>query len=439
MTEKIRFDAIVVGAGLAGSAAAMVMARAGMNVAMVERGKEPGGKNYFGGAIYTHAIEEVLPDYRDRRPPLERPVTEAGFWFLGKDGMTKMTVQGGPLNREPADAYTALRAHFDPWWAKQAQDVGAFLIPKTTVVDFIRAADGQVIGVVTDRPQGEIYAPVVIISEGVNNLLTQKLGLIDHDLEPAHVALAFKQVIALPMEEINNRFGLPDDGHGLAVSVLGDLSLGLPGMGFVYTNKKSLSVGMGVMLDVLAEYRLKPYELLQRYLQHPAIAPLVKDGQLLEYGAHLIPEGGYRDMPKLYTGGAMVVGDAAAMVNALHWEGTNMAIIAGKLAAETAIEAHNVGDFSERAMARYEEKLWDTFILQDLKQYRNFSRFLEKHPQFMDVYPNFVNDALGTFFTSYGKPKKELFRELKGALTSRRPLLKAVGDMISMARAVMGW
>jgi electron transfer flavoprotein-quinone oxidoreductase len=157
-------------------------------------------------------------------------------------------------------------------------------------------------------------------------------------------------------------------------------------------------------LDVLAEYRLRPYEVLQRYLEHPAIAPLVEGGQLLEYGGHLIPEGGWRDMPQLSTGGAMVTGDAASMVNALHWEGTNMAIISGKVAAETAVEAHEQGDFSAQFMARYGDRLRESFILQDLKQYRNFSRFLENHPEFMGTYPAFLNDALGGFFSAYGQP-----------------------------------
>lgn len=437
--EKIRFDAIVVGAGLAGSAAAMVMAQGGLNVALIERGQKPGGKNYFGGAIYTHAISELLPDFMDRRPPFERPVTEAGFWMLSKDGLSRITVQGGHLNADPVDAYMAFRAAFDPWWAEQAQKEGALLVPKTSVLDVIRDANGRVIGVKTDRAQGDVYAPVVIVCEGVNNLLTQKIGLIDHDLKPAHIALAFKQVISLPMDTINARFGLVDDQHGLAVSVLGDVSLGLPGMGFVYTNKTSVSVGLGMMLDAVAEYRLRPYEVLQRYLKHPAIAPLIAGGQLMEYGAHLIPEGGYNDMPKLYTDGALVAGDAASMVNALHWEGTNMAIVAGKLAGETALEAHKKNDFSAQTLSAYESRLKERFILQDMKQYRKFSGFLETHPSFMDTYPSFLNDALGMFFSAYGQPKKTLFKNILGGLTSRRQFMKAVGDMVSMGRAVMGW
>ncbi|MDZ4159466.1 MAG: hypothetical protein U1B80_06725, partial [Anaerolineaceae bacterium] len=258
-------------------------------------------------------------------------------------------------------------------------------------------------------------------------------------IEPSRVALGVKQLISLDAETINARFGLPDTSHGLAVSVLGDVSLGLPGMGFVYTGAKNVSVGFGINLDVLAEYRLRPYEVLQRYLNHPAIAPLIKGGQLMEYGAHLIPEGGWRDKPRLFTAGAMVAGDAAAMVNALHWEGTNMAVIAGKLAAETAIEAHQKGDFSARALGGYEDRLKAGFLLPDLRQYRNFSKFLETHPQFMSVYPNFLNDALGQWFSAYGKPKKQLYKDILRSLTSRRSLFKAAGDMLSMGKAVLGW
>jgi len=435
---KIEFDVLVVGAGLAGSAAAAVAAQQGLKVALIERGQAPGAKNAFGGALYTHSLKEIYPDLWDRNPPLERPVTEAGFWFLSKDGLVNMTVRGGRLGREPADAYIALRAKFDLWWAKQAEEAGAFIIPKTTVTDFIHEPDGKVIGVCTDRPQGQIYAPVTIVCEGVNNILTQKLGLSKGDLKPKAVALGVKQLISLPTDTINARFGLPDKSHGVAVTVAGDVSMGLAGMGFVYTGVECISIGLGVTLEVLAKEKVRPYELLQRYLNHPSIAPLVADGTLMEYSAHLIPEGGWRDMPKLYTDGVMVAGDAATMVNALHWEGTNMAIIAGKEAAETAIEAHRRQDFSAKTLSGYRERLSKRFILQDLHQYRNLSRFLENHPGFMDVYPNFLNDALGMFFTGYGVTKKELYKDILRSLTNRRPLLRAVGDMISFGRAVIG-
>jgi electron transfer flavoprotein-quinone oxidoreductase len=435
--EKLSFDVIVVGAGLAGSTAAVMAARGGLNVVMVERGVAPGSKNYFGGALYTHSLVDIYPDFFDRKPPLERPVTETGFWFLSKDGMVRATVQGGKINSNPIDAYVAQRAKFDAWWAEQAKKEGVFLIPKTVVVDFIRE-NGKVVGVMTDRPDGALYAPVVIVCEGVNNLLTQKLGLIKHDFKGNATALAVKQLISLPAETINTRLGLTGSDKGLAISVVGDVSMGLPGLGFLYTGNDSISVGVGVTLDALSAAQIKPYELLQRYLNHPMIAPLIAGGQLMEYGAHLIPEGGWSTMPQLYTDGVMVAGDAASMVNAMHWEGTNMAITAGKAAGETAVEAHKKGDFSAATLSAYRKRLENTFVLKDLHQYRNMSRFLHNHPEFMDVYPNFLNDALGMFFTGFGKPKKQLYSDILKSLTNRRPLLKAVGDIVAFGRTVMG-
>jgi len=435
--DKLQYDVIVVGAGMAGSTAAAIAAREGLNVAVIERGVKPGSKNYFGGALYTHALVDIYPDFFDRKPPLERPVTETGFWFLSDDGLVKATVQGGVVNSDPIDAYVALRSEFDLWWAEQAVAEGAFIIPKTLVEDFIYE-DGKVVGVQTDRPEGDVYAPVVIVCEGVNNLLTQKLGLIDHDIKISKTALAVKQLISIPAKDINARLGLPDNNHGMAISVMGDVSMGLAGLGFLYTANSSLSLGVGVTLDALRESGIKPYELLQRYLEHPAIAPLIKDGQMMEYGAHLIPEGGWTTMPRLYTDGVLVAGDAASMVNALHWEGTNMAITAGKQAGLTAVEAHKKGDFSAKSLSIYQDKLSDLFVLKDMKQYRKFSAFLKNHPQFMDIYPTFINDALGMFFTGFGKPKRKLYKDILRSLTSRRPLFKAMGDIIAFGRSIIG-
>jgi electron transfer flavoprotein-quinone oxidoreductase len=168
------------------------------------------------------------------------------------------------------------------------------------------------------------------------------------------------------------------------------------------------------------------------------IAPLLAGGKLMEYGAHLIPEGGWREMPRLYTDNVLVAGDAALMVNALHWEGTNMAIIAGKAAGETAVMAHKIRDYSAKTLEAYEQALKERFVLQDLYQYRNLSRFLNTHPEFMDVYPSFLNDALGMFFSGFGQPKKQLYRDILRSLTSRRPLLKSVGDMLAFGKTVMG-
>ncbi|NTV65591.1 MAG: FAD-dependent oxidoreductase, partial [Oscillochloris sp.] len=208
MASKLTFDAIVVGGGPAGTAAALTMARGGLKTILIERGRFVGAKNFFGGVMYTHALADVLPDYWERKPPFERPLTEQGYWMLSPDSVVRIMHKSEHYKQEPAEAYTVLRAQFDPWFAEQAAAEGVMVITKTAVTHVLQDGKGRVIGVRTDRPDGEIFAPIVVIAEGVNNLLTQKLGLIKNDLPPRFVALAVKEYISLPAKDIHARFGL---------------------------------------------------------------------------------------------------------------------------------------------------------------------------------------------------------------------------------------
>jgi electron transfer flavoprotein-quinone oxidoreductase len=438
MSSKLTFDAIVVGAGPAGTSAAIAMARGGLKVIMVERGRAPGGKNFFGGVLYTHALKEVLPDFWERKPAFERPVTEQGYWMLAKDSAVRIMHQSEEYKKEPADSYTALRAHFDEWFARQAVDVGVLVVGKTTVTDFIKDEAGRVIGVTTDRPDGDIYAPVVIIAEGVNNLLTQKLGLVSHDLPSRFVALAVKEYIALPKAEVEARFGLAGDDEGAAIDVFGDATLGLPGTAFLYVNKAGISIGTGMLLEEFVRHNVKPYEVLARYKNHPVVKPYLEGGETLEYGAHLIPETGYDRMPKLMADGVMVAGDAAGMVDALHREGTNLAMTAGRLAGETAIEAHKRSEFSASFLREYRKQLEKTFVLKDMKQYRRMTDFLESSPHFMGTYMDFVNEAALRYFSAHGVAKRDMEKDIIKALFKRRPLLGVASDMFKLFRGMRG-
>lgn len=436
--RRFEFDVIVIGGGIGGSAAAMVAAQKGLKVAMIERSRKPGEKNYFGGAIYPHAFLDILPDFYDRKPPLERPVTRSGVWMFDEDGVTKIVKEGGALAEEPSGEWVVLRSKFDAWWSEQAVAAGATLISKTVVIDFVWDADGKIIGVQTDREDGKIYAPITIICEGVNNLLTQRAGLAKHDIRPDQCALAVKQMIQVDRKELEAFFGLNGLNQGMAVMTMGESSHGLPGLGFIYTGASTVSIGVGITLNALVESGLRPQDILKNHMAHSVYAPLLEKGTLLEYGAHIIPEAGYRGMPQLFDDGVMVVGDAASMVNAMHFEGTNMAATAGRLAAETAFEAHQAGQFSKKQLSGYEKKLKGSFVYKDMKQYRNFIKWLDKHPHFMDVYPAFMNDALGLFFTSKGKPKMGEYKKILHALTSRRSLWGAIGDILSFGKAVLG-
>lgn len=436
MTTKLEFDAIVVGAGPAGTSAAITMARAGLKVAIIERGRFAGSKNLFGGVLYTSAIGEVLPNFAKLNPPFERPVTEQGYWLLSPDSVVRFMHKSEGYKREPADAYTALRSKFDEWFAGQAAAAGALLITKTTVIDLVRDAGGRVIGVRTDRPDGDVFAPIVILSEGVNNLLTQKLGLAKHDLPPRLVALSVKEVIGLPQAQIEQRFNLTGPKDGVAIDVFGDATLGLPGTAFLYTNKTSISIGMGMLLEEFVQHRLHPHEVLARMKNHPVIKPYLQGGESLEYGAHLIPEYGFGRMPELAADGVLVAGDAAGMVDALHREGTNLAMTAGKFAGETAIEAHRQADFSARFLRAYRRKLDESFVMKDLKQYRRLGDFLDETPHFMKTYVDWANEAAMRYFSAHNLPKREMEKDIVKSLWQRRSFYGVARDMMKLLRGI---
>lgn len=224
--------------------------------------------------------------------------------------------------------------------ADEAKKEGVILVEETVVRELI-IEDGFVKGVKTELE--EYYADIVVLADGVNSLLAKQIGL-RGDIKPEDVALSVKEVIKLPKEVINNRFHV-EDNEGCVYELFGGPMLGMLGLGFIYTNKEAVTIGLGITLSELVEHGLKPYDMLDELKAHPEIAPLIKDGELVEYSAHLIPEGGYKKVPLLFGAGVMVCGDAAMFVNNLHWEGTNLAMISGKIAGETAVIALGKGDF----------------------------------------------------------------------------------------------
>jgi electron transfer flavoprotein-quinone oxidoreductase len=414
------------------------MARSGLKVILIERGRFAGAKNFFGGVMYTHALADVLPNYWEAAPPFERPVTEQGYWMLSPDSVVRFMHKSQHYKRTPADSYTVLRAQFDPWFAEQAAKAGALLITKTTVTSLLQDKQGRVIGVNTDRPGGQVYAPIVVLAEGVNNLLTQKLGLIKNDLPPRFVALAVKEYISLPPKDVQSRFGLAGADEGVAIDIFGDATLGLPGTAFLYTDRAGVSIGVGLLLEELIDHKLKPYEVLARFKEHPVIKPYLEGGDPREYGAHLIPETGYDRMPKLAAAGVLVVGDAAGMVDALHREGTNLAMTAGRIAGQTAIAAHQENNFSAKFLANYRRELEDSFVLKDMKQYRRMTDFLDSTPQFLGTYTTFLNDAALRYFSAHGKPKRTMEKEIVGLLRERRSFYGTAWDMLKLLRAMRG-
>lgn len=430
MPEK--FDVIVVGAGPAGTSCALVCAQKGLNVLLIERGEYPGSKNVMGGVLYRKQMEELIPEFW-KEAPLERPVIEQRFWMMDKESVVQFGYKGLEWGVEPYNNFTVLRAQFDQWFAKKAVEAGALLINETVVTECI-VENGKVIGVRTDRPNGEVFADVVVLADGVNSLLSKQLGF-HKEFRPDEVALTVMEVINLPKEKINDRFNL-EDNQGCTIEIFGDSTKGNLGTAFLYTNKDSLNIGVGTTLSSMIKSKMKPYDLLDYLKTHPMVKPMLAGGESAEYLAHLIPEGGYRSVPKVAGNGVVVVGDAAQLVNAIHREGSNMAMHSGLLAAETVIEAKHRGDFSGSSLNLYRQKLYDSFIIKDLEKYKDATHTFENNPQYFKEYVPMMNKAMSKFFTVDGTPKRDKQKEIMKSVTAERGTFKVIQDIYRAWKAV---
>jgi len=420
-----KFDAIVVGAGPAGSAAAYTMAKAGLSVVLVERGEYPGAKNVMGGVMYGRMLADLIPTFASEAP-IERVIVEERLWITTDDSAVSVGHKAAGSRGDPPNAFTVLRAKFDRWFASKAEEAGAFLVPATVVEDVI-VRDGKVTGVRTGREDGDLYADVVVLCDGVHSFLAKKAGLQAREIEPHEVALAVKEVIALSPEVIQERFNV-GEGEGVTLELYGAVTQGMGGYGFIYTNRDSLSVGIGALMAHFMRTRITPYALLERLKQHPLVRPLVAGGQVVEYLAHAIPEGGYKAMPRLYGDGVLIAGDAAMMVNGLHREGSNLAMTAGRLAGETVIDAKTRGDFSAASLASYRRRLEESFVLKDLRKYQHLPEFVDRHPELLQIYPELVTHAVHEMLTVDGASKRDKQRKIWKDIMARRSLWQLVRD-----------
>jgi electron transfer flavoprotein-quinone oxidoreductase len=250
------------------------------------------------------------------------------------------------------------------------------------------------------------------------------------------VAVTVKEVIALPKEKIEDRFCL-EEGQGATIELYGDSTAGLMGVGFIYTNKESISIGVGAILEPMIRNNWTPNDLLEYLKSKPYVKRLLQGGETKEYLAHLIPEGGYTQVPKLHRQGVLVVGDTAMLMNSLNREGSNLAMISGKIAGEVAAQAISSGDVSDQAMTVYETRLKESFVLKDLHHYRHMAAFFEDNPHLLKVYPKLFSKAARMYLTADGVPKKERQKEIIKMALGNRSLAGFMKDAYGAWRALL--
>lgn len=419
-----RFDAIIVGAGLAGSIAAYVLAKAGANVLVIERGNSAGSKNMTGGRLYAHSLEKIIPDFA-QEAPVERRVIREKVSFMTEDSAVTLDYHSAKSNTPLQESYTVLRGKFDQWLMEKAESEGAQFVPGIRVDQLVM--DGQkVIGVEAD---GDVLeANVVILADGVNSILGEKLGMVK-PVSPSCVAVGVKELIELSQEQIEERFGVKDN-EGAAWLFAGSPSNGLMGGGFLYTNETTVSLGLVCGLHHIDQSSKTVPQMLEDFKNHPAVAPLIKGGKMVEYSAHVVPEAGLNMLPELVRDGVVIVGDAAGFcINAGYTiRGMDLAIASGEAAAKAVLKAKESGDYSAAVLAEYKTLLNDSFVMKDLQLYKDLPDLLET-PRIFNQYPKMVADIMADLFIVDGKPAQPL----------RKKIMKRCKDVGYMNLLKDGW
>ncbi len=428
-----KFDAVVIGAGPAGVAAAVTIARGGAKVLLVERSQIAGTKNMIGGAVFLDAFKQIFPS-NWQQAPFERYINKHTWSLLTDDSAVELSCDF-PNNPKSASIY---RSKFDNWLVEAAKQEGVYFAPSTLVKRLIKI-NGRYCAIETELER--IEANIIILADGVNSLLARKYGL-RYDYEPKDIVLSVKETIKLSRETIEERFNIKKDtNNGVSINFLGGLKLEKApfALGFLYTYTDCISIGLGVNLEDLNKYQLNPSDLLNRLKEHPVLEPLIENGELIEYSAHLIPEGGYKKLPKLYDNGVMLVGDAAGFVNGIHFEGTNFAFISGKLAGETALLALKIKDYSKKTLKLYRKKLNNSFILKDLKSYQDvMDNLYSRKNSLMEYYPKKASEFFSIFTGANCIAKRDEFRKFLVDFVKDRNLRELLKDIWAFISSVFG-
>ncbi|HHV76396.1 MAG TPA: FAD-dependent oxidoreductase [Syntrophothermus lipocalidus] len=424
------FEVIVVGGGLAGLAAAYTLADRGVEVLVLERGDYCGAKNVTGGRIYLNPIRDLFPQlWKDA--PFERYIAHEEVSLFASTRSITLRYDGNELGEPPYQSYSVLRAKFDRWLARQVEQKGAMLVTKSRVDDVI-LENGAVKGV---RAGGEeLRANVVIACDGVLSLVSEKAGL-RKDMRPQNYAVGIKEVIEMDRATIENRFNLEGE-EGAARLFMGDVTAGMFGGGFLYTNLESISLGLVVSIEALSENQreLTAPELLERFKERPEVSCLVKGGETVEYSAHVIPEGGFDALNSLYGDGILVAGDAAgfALNIGVTVRGMEYAMASGYYAAETVLRAREKGDYSRATLSQYQRLLEDSFVLKDFRNFRDALSVLDNH-RFFQYYPELLGNILKDLYQVPPGPKDRLYSTIRRYLGVREAC-KILGDVRRMRK-----
>ncbi|MDZ7717111.1 MAG: FAD-dependent oxidoreductase [Balneolaceae bacterium] len=412
--EDETFDCIIVGAGVAGLAAAMTLARNNMKFLLIEKGEFAGAKNVSGGVLWGSDLAKLVPNYWEEEDAgWERFINHRRLTFMDDQSTFSVDFKSSHFNETPYTGVVVLRSKFDRWLAGKVEDAIAesdypmdSFIATNIKVDEILMEDDKAVGIRTGEE--EFHANSVIIAEGVNNLLTRQVGLQDDYVPADHVLTGIKEIIRYDQDQLEDRFQL-NGLSGMSNEFIGYATDGVEGGGFLYTNRDTISIGLVLGLKDLREKKKSPHDILNHFKSHPVIQDTIKGGEVVEYSAHVVSSGDKRVMPKeLYKDGVLLCGEAAnLLMNAgKAIQGMDYAMRSGILAAETIVDAKEKDDYTSSTLKSYRKALDESYVMKDMNGFQDAVHMLHSPEMFKDV-PNLICDFGKKFFSIKSEPTKK--------------------------------
>lgn len=424
---KDRYDCIVVGAGPAGSTAALTMARENMSVLLLERGPAPGSKKLFAGTIYRAPCDEIIPAFW-LEAPVERPVVSDELWLLDNTSAVKIGFTGLNYGVPPFNKFTVLRFKWDKWLAQKAVEAGAQLVTNAVVRNLIQEPAGllgeRTVGVELDTGE-KLYSHMVILAEGCSAHLTGQAGL-RKPITPEHLSHHVFELLYLPAGKIEERFNL-EKGQGAVIGMIGYPNSGTIGKGAIWLQKDTIALTVGSILSQIIDKGLSPYQLLSHLKVHPLIRRLLEGAETIEYGSHTLPKGGFTSLPSLSSHGLLVVGDAAGFISGRR--GADLAMFSGKYAGEAAAQAHAQGSYTAAELQTYDHKIRQSFFYKDMRKARGGIRYFGKYQDSDYLISKTANELAYEFFRVDMESKSQKVRKLMNEARSIQPYIKSLADI----------